>query len=232
LRLHPHAQLEIRSYAQVMAQIAKVICPMAYEAFQEHVLHSVRLSHKESCALKEIFKAHPECFDLQTQEFVRTDRHRAALGFDRLVYTRSVEESKALNDRKDPMVIISASGMAEAGRILHHLKNNIEDKRNAVLIVGWQAPDTLGRRIAEREKQVKIFDEFYEVRAEISTIGGLSAHAGQNMLLEYAQAVKESAKSIYLVHGETGPAETLRGLLRERKMEQVYYPELHSSVEI
>jgi len=180
----------------------------------------------------EIFKAHPECFDLETQEFVRTDRHKAALGFDRLVYTRSVEESKALNDRKDPMVIISASGMAEAGRILHHLKNNIEDKRNAVLIVGWQAPDTLGRRIAEREKQVKIFDEFYEVRAEISTIGGLSAHAGQNMLLEYAQAVRATAKGIYLVHGEAGPAETLRGLLRERKMEQVYYPELHSSVEI
>lgn len=180
----------------------------------------------------DVFKAHPECFDEETAEFVRKDRHHTALGFDRLVYTRSVEESKALNERKDPLVIISASGMAEAGRILHHLKNNIEDPKNTILIVGWQAPDTLGRRIAEREKQVKIFDEIYQVRAEVSTIGGLSAHAGQNMLLEYAQATQRTVKGIYLVHGEPTAAETLRGLLRERGLEQVYYPELHSSINI
>ena len=107
----------------------------------------------------DIYKAHPECFDEETLRFIRSDRHRTALGFDRLIYTRSVEESKALNERHDPMVIISASGMAETGRILHHLKNNIEDPHNTILIVSWQAPNTLGRRIADREARVRIFGE-------------------------------------------------------------------------
>jgi metallo-beta-lactamase family protein len=180
----------------------------------------------------DVFKAHPECFDEETRQFLAHDRHRSVLGFDRLVYTRSVEESKALNERRDPMVIISASGMAEAGRILHHLKNNIEDSKNTVLITGWQAPDTLGRRLAEREARVKIFDEWYEVRAEVDTINGLSAHAGQITLLEYARAARQTLKRIFLVHAEPGPAETLRGLLREQGMSQVDYPELNSSVEI
>ena len=90
------------------------------------------------------------------------DRHQTALGFDLLTYTRSVEESKALNDRTDPMVIISASGMAETGRILHHLRHNIENPRNTILIVSWQAPDTLGRRLADREREVRIFGETYQ----------------------------------------------------------------------
>jgi metallo-beta-lactamase family protein len=122
--------------------------------------------------------------------------------------------------------------MAEAGRILHHLKNNVDNPKNSILIVGWQAPDTLGRRIAEREKRIKIFDEYYNVRAEVATIGGLSAHAGQNLLLEYALAVKESVKAVYLVHGEAGPAGTLQGLLKERGMRQVHYPGLHEGVDI
>ena len=121
---------------------------------------------------------HPEC-STRRRSRSSEDRHRAALEFKDLTYIRSVEESKALNDRKDPMVIISASGMAETGRILHHLKNNIEDPQNTVMIVSWQAPDTLGRRIAERQARVKIFGEKYKVRAEVVTIGGLSAHAGQ-----------------------------------------------------
>lgn len=180
----------------------------------------------------EVFKAHPECFDEETRQFLAEDRHRKLLGFDRLTYTRSVEESKALNERQDPMVIISASGMAEAGRILHHLKNNLEDPKNTVLITGWQAPDTLGRRLAEHEERVKIFDEWYEVRAEVDTINGLSAHAGQTMLLEYAQAARETVKSIYLVHADIGPAETLRGLLSDRGFKRVYYPELNTTIEI
>ena len=182
--------------------------------------------------VSEVFKAHPECFDAETREFVRTDRHRQALGFDLLSYTRSADESKALNERKEPMVIISASGMAETGRILHHLKHNIGDRRNTVLIVSWQAPYTLGRRLADREEQVKIFGEIHERRAEVATIGGLSAHAGQTFLLEYAQAVRDTVKQVFLVHGEPRSAETLRGLLKERGMERVQYPELHVSVEV
>jgi len=179
----------------------------------------------------EIFEKHPECFDKETHEFIRTHRH-PALEFNGLTYTRSVEESKALNDRHDPMIIISASGMAEAGRILHHLRNNIEDPRNTVLIVGWQAPYTLGRRLAEREKRIKIFGEAFTRRAEVATIGGLSAHAGQDMLVEYALTVKDQVKKVFLVHGEEKSAMALKEKLAEEQLSQVYYPELHSSVEI
>jgi metallo-beta-lactamase family protein len=180
----------------------------------------------------EVFSAHPECFDEETREFVRQEKHRTALGFDRLTYVRSVDESKALNGRTDPMVIISASGMAETGRILHHLRNNIEDRRNTVLIVSWQAPNTLGRRLADREPRVKIYGEEFNVRAEVATIGGFSAHAGQDMLVEYAQATQASVQKIFLVHGEQKPALALTEKLGEVGMKQVFYPELHSEVEL
>ena len=179
----------------------------------------------------EIFEKHPECFDKETHEFVRAHRH-PALEFKGLTYTQSVEESKALNERKDPMVIISASGMAEAGRILHHLRNNIENPQNTILIVGWQAPYTLGRRLAEREKRIKIFGEAFTRRAEVETIGGLSAHAGRDLLMEYALSVKDQVKKVFLVHGEKKSALALREGLEEHGLSQVYYPELHSVVEI
>jgi metallo-beta-lactamase family protein len=143
-----------------------------------------------------------------------------------------VAESKALNDRRDPMVIISASGMAEAGRILHHLKNNIENPLNTVLIVSWQAPHTLGRRIADREERVKIFGDVYELRAEVQTIGGLSAHAGQSFLLDYVRATRSSLNSTFLVHGEVRGAEPLMEKMRAQGFDKVYFPEPHSSVEI
>lgn len=179
----------------------------------------------------DIFRRHPECFDAETRQFVEEARH-PALDFKMLTYVRSVEESKALNERRDPMIIISASGMAETGRILHHLRNNIEDPKNTVCIVSWQAPYTLGRRLADREKRIKIFGEPYTVRAEVATIGGLSGHAGQNLLVDYATAVKQTVKEIFLVHGEERPAMALTEKLKGKSMHEVYYPELHSSVEI
>jgi metallo-beta-lactamase family protein len=178
-----------------------------------------------------IFKDHPECFDEETRQFVQEARH-PALDFKMLTYVQSVEESKALNERKDPMVIISASGMAETGRILHHLKNNIEDPKNTVCIVSWQAPDTLGRRLADREKQIRIFGEVYNRKAEVATIGGLSGHAGQDLLIKYATNVKGTVKKVFLVHGEEKQSGILMSKLKERDMREVYYPELHSSVEL
>jgi len=129
-------------------------------------------------------------------------------------------------------VIISASGMAEAGRILHHLRHNIENPRNTILIVSWQAPHTLGRRLAERETRVKIFGETFERKAEVVTIGGFSAHAGQTFLLEYALGVKDTVKDIYLVHGEEKPAQMLSEVMVEAGMQRPHYPALHSKVEI
>ncbi len=179
----------------------------------------------------EVFEEHPECLDKETHEFV-SSHHHPALEFTGLTYTHSVDESKAINQLKGPAIIISASGMAETGRILHHLRNNIEDKRNTILIVSWQAPYTLGRRLAEREKQVKIFGEVFTRRAEVATIGGLSSHAGQTMLIDYAMQVKTQAKQVFLVHGEQRGAEPLMEALRERNLNQVSFPELGQSVEI
>ncbi|OIN86249.1 MAG: MBL fold metallo-hydrolase, partial [Anaerolineae bacterium CG1_02_58_13] len=179
----------------------------------------------------DVFKRHLETFDEETNTFVRENRH-PALDFKMLTYIRSVEESKALNARKDPMVIISASGMAETGRILHHLKNNIENPKTAICIVSWQAPDTLGRRLADREKQVRIFGEAYSVKAEVATIGGLSGHAGQDMLMEYALSANGKMRKVFLVHGEEKPATILQNKLRDIGVRRVDYPVLHSSAEL
>lgn len=179
----------------------------------------------------QIFKNHLECFDEQTRKFVLEARH-PALDFKMLTYVKSVEESKALNDRKEPMIIISASGMAETGRIVHHIKNNIGNPKNTICIVSWQAPNTMGRRLADREAQVNIFGEVYKRKCDIATIGGLSGHAGQDLLVKYAMSVKDTVKQIFLVHGEEKQAMTLKGLLNERKLNQVHYPELHESVEL
>jgi metallo-beta-lactamase family protein len=178
-----------------------------------------------------VFQDHPECYDRETLAFIRQGNH-PALNFPGLTYTQSVEDSKKLNGMKEPMIIISASGMAETGRILHHLKNNIEDERNTIMIVGWQAPDTLGRRLADRARSVRIFGEEYPVRAEVVTIGGLSAHAGQNVLLEYASALKGRVKRIFLVHGEPDAAGALQTCLAEAGMTEVAYPDLFQTAEL
>jgi metallo-beta-lactamase family protein len=205
-----------------------------HQMFESHQLPSAPVYVDSPLAVNasDIFKMHPECFDDQTKAFISADKHHSALGFDRLIYTRSVEESKALNGRKDPMIIISASGMAETGRILHHLRNNIEDAKNTILIVSWQAPNTLGRRLADREKRVRIFGEEYEVKADVATIGGLSAHAGQNLLKEYALRVKGRVKKVFLVHGEAGPAAVLSEKLVEAGMDRPTYPVWGESAEI
>ena len=180
----------------------------------------------------EIFQKHPDYYDDETHEFMRTGRH-PALTFPGLRYTRSVAESKEINKMDKPMVIISASGMAEAGRILHHLIHNIEDKRNTICIVSWQAPYTLGRRLAERQKKVRIFGDEVRVRAEIATIGGLSSHGGQKMLLDYARAANgNKLKQIYLVHGDERPAQVLMEKMKEYGITNVRYPERGEVAEI
>jgi metallo-beta-lactamase family protein len=179
----------------------------------------------------DVFRQFSRYFDEETREFVEAGNH-PALSFKNLTYTRSVEESKAINYRDGSMVIISASGMAETGRILHHLKNNIEDPKNTVLIVSWQAPHTLGRRLAEREKDIRIFGEKYKVKAEVVTIGGLSAHAGQDMLLKYAAASADTLKHIFLVHGEPRGAMPLMEKIQSTGFKAITFPERGQVVEI
>jgi len=179
----------------------------------------------------DIFQEFSATFDAETQMFIRTKMH-PALTFPQLTYIRSVDESKALNTRHEPMVIISASGMAESGRILHHLRNNIEDARNTIAIVSWQSPDTLGRRLADRANKVRIFGEEFIRRAEIATIGGLSAHAGQDFLLDYARAARGNLKQVILVHGEPRGADPFTEKLKENNIGPVIYPERFQSIEL
>jgi metallo-beta-lactamase family protein len=173
----------------------------------------------------EVFRLHPECYDKELHEFIAADNHRDPFGFRRLTYIRSVEASKELNFLREPAVIISASGMCEAGRILHHLKNNIEDPRNTVLIVGWQAPDTLGRRLVERQPVVKIFGEEYDLKARVKTINGFSAHADRAELLDYVRRLGAGRlKSVFVVHGEEASSLALADGLVELGSKQVMVP--------
>jgi metallo-beta-lactamase family protein len=179
-----------------------------------------------------VFWAHIGLFDEEAQAFIRANPDDDVFGFRSLKYTRSVDESKAINDMKGPLVIISASGMCESGRIRHHLRNNIENPKNTILIVSWQAPDTLGRRIADRMPEVKIFGETLKVRAQIVTINGYSGHAGRDLLIHWATALKPRVKKIFLVHGEPESSAALVEALKAQGLEDVHAPQLHESVEV
>lgn len=147
----------------------------------------------------EIFRRHPECYDEETNQMMENSD---PFGFSRLRYISSKEESKRLNDTKESCIIISASGMCESGRILHHLANSIEDSKNAILIVGFQADGTLGKRLVNRESMVRIFGEEYEVRAKVVVLNGFSAHADQKGLLQFISKVYRKMMSLFIVHGE------------------------------
>jgi metallo-beta-lactamase family protein len=130
------------------------------------------------------------------------------------------------------MIIISASGMMEAGRILHHLRHNVEDPNSSLLIVSWQAPYTLGRRMVEGQKQVKIYGEVYERKIQVEHIRGFSAHAGQDFLADYAMSLKGRAEDIFLVHGEQRGADGLREVLKERGLDGLHYPSRGTTYEV
>ncbi len=171
----------------------------------------------------QIYRAHPECYDEETLRLLRLGVLEDLLGFGRVHYIRDVEESKALNDRPGPMVILSTSGMLEVGRILHHLIHTITDARNTILLVSWMAPYTLGRRLAEGAERVPILGKTYPVRARVVTIGDLSAHAGRNFLLDYGLASRKTLKGIGLVHGEPHAARALMQALEARGWSHVTY---------
>jgi metallo-beta-lactamase family protein len=149
-----------------------------------------------------IFKIHPECFDKETFDtFISA--HVDPFGFNQIKYVSSVRESKKINSQTGPAIIISASGMAEVGRILHHLRNNIENPANIIAIVGFMAEHTLGRRLVEGYKEVKIFGKKYQVNAEIETLNAFSAHADYNEIKEWVKKYDlKRLKKIFLVHGE------------------------------
>lgn len=174
----------------------------------------------------DIFRLHPEVFDDEIRQFLLTDDDNNPFGFSRLQYVQSVEESKALNSAKFPAVIISASGMMEAGRILHHLRNRIEDPRNTILITGWQAPNTLGRRLVDKEQTVRIYGEEFQVRARLEVLTGFSGHADRNELVDFVRVMEKKPQKSFIIHGEPDASTSLaRALNDELRLENVTVPE-------
>lgn len=170
----------------------------------------------------EIFKRHPECYDEETKHLI--NQHEDPFGFARLQYIRSVEESKALNEQEGPMIIISASGMCEGGRVLHHLANTIGDPRNTILIVGFQAEGTLGKKLVDQETRVKIYGEEYQRRAPVVILNGFSAHADRNDLLGFISGMKRKPGRIFVVHGNEEQSQALEEGLRSLGLPGVHRP--------
>jgi len=178
----------------------------------------------------EVFRSHPECFDQNVyKEFLENGEN--PFGFGDLTYIRDVEDSKALNGQPGSMIIIAASGMCEHGRILHHLKNNISDPKNAVLLVGYQGHDTLGRKLQEGENPIKIFGDSYNVKAKVITMDAFSAHADRSDLLDYIHRVK-GIKKLFLVHGEEEQLTKFKEALVENNFKDTYIPSPDETVEI
>jgi metallo-beta-lactamase family protein len=177
-----------------------------------------------------VHRAHPECFDDETREYLLHGED--PFGFRRLQYVREASDSKKLNDLHGPFVVISASGMAEQGRILHHLRNNIEDGRNTVLITGFQAQDTLGRKLVEKWPEVRIFGEPMRVRAEIASLDELSGHADQRELLDWIRPLAPHLRKVFLVHGEPQQAATFAKLLLSTYNLEVLVPAPGQSFEL
>jgi metallo-beta-lactamase family protein len=170
-----------------------------------------------------VFVRHSEVFDGETRKLFR-EGNGAPFGFGRLRYVASVDESRALNDVTTPCIIISASGMCEGGRVLHHLQHALGDSRNTVLFVGYQGDGTLGRRLKDGAETVNVFGEPVRVRAEIAALDGFSAHADQTELLAWVARLDPQPRDIFLVHGEPGPMDRLAALLRERTSAKVHTP--------
>lgn len=176
----------------------------------------------------EIYRLHPECFNESINKFLHEKAN--PFGMENLTYIREVEHSKKLNDLHEPMIIISASGMAEGGRIRHHLKNNIGDPKNLILFIGYCAENTLGAQIVAEKNPVNIFGLPHEVRAQVASIDSYSGHADKNELRAYVQRISGNLKKIICIHGEESQclahAETLRALKPNAEVIVPHYKEI------
>lgn len=178
-----------------------------------------------------IMRMHSECFNDVMLNALRTDHD--PFGFDNLHYIQSAEESKKLNDKKEPCIIISASGMAEAGRIKHHIKNNIGNAANTILMVGYCTPDSLGGRLTAGRKVVSIFGKEYDVKARVEVMNSYSAHADYNEMLDYLSCQKENeVKKVFLVHGEYDVQVEWREKLMKKGFAKIEIPEMKSVHEL
>ncbi len=205
----------------------KVVIPSFSVGRTQHIVYFLSQAIKEglmeplpiyvdsplSVRATDVFKHHPECYDEEARDFWRSEGEIFGRGL--VEHVTEVKRSKQLNRGDESSVIISASGMCEAGRILHHLKNNIEDERNTVIIVGFQAQHTLGRRIVERRRELKIFGRTYNMMARVEVLNGFSAHADVNDFRRLLGPIAPKLKGAFVVHGEDGQLTAMEGLLSE-----------------
>lgn len=241
-KIHPSAEASKKDLAELIqrtsARGGKVIIPAFSVGRTQEVVYSLdQLWNEEELPripvyvdsplavnATGVFLAHPECFDKELIEYMRTDDN--PFGFEKLQYIRKAEKSRELNGAKMPMVIISASGMCEAGRILHHLRNNISDSRNTVLMVGYCADHTLGKRIIEKRPEVRIFGERHKLRAEVVVMNQYSAHADEPGLLNVIRSMdQQRLRNIFLVHGAPERQDAFKERLTEEGYKGVMIPE-------
>lgn len=241
-RLHEPIELTADALAQVINRTCnrggKIVIPsFALERAQE-IIYTLNYLHNEkkipsipvfvdsplTVKLTEIFNLHPECYDAQTFKLLREDD--SPFDFPGLKYISKVEDSKQIASSNMPSIIISASGMCEGGRVLHHLISTVENPKNTILIVGYQAESTLGRRIVEKHPEIKIYGSMYRLAAEVCVLTGFSGHADQNGLLNFAKNIRKigDLKKIMLVHGENSAQENLKTKLIESKFSAVEIP--------
>jgi metallo-beta-lactamase family protein len=236
----------VRTVSSVAASGGKIIIPaFAVGRTQEIVYHLHKLFDENrlpdmpvfvdsplACDATKIFREHPECFDRETNRiFIRNNED--PFGFGRLTYVHDISESKNLNGLTYPHIIISASGMAEGGRILHHLRNNIENPKNMVLFVGYAAQETLARKMMDGARTVKIFGEEHTVRCKIKTMDAFSAHADSKDLLNYVSMTPpKKLKNVILMHGEKDQSVPFSEVLKTMGYRNVHYPALYESITI
>lgn len=232
-KLHDNHDLAMKELERIVretsARKGKIIIPsFAIERAQELVYYLHLLTEQKKIPVvpiyvdspmasnaTSVFRVHPECYDASVNEaFLK--HHKNPFGFSSLTYTTSVEESKKLNKKEGPMIIISADGMCESGRVLYHLANEISNPRNTIMIVGYMAENTLGRRIYDGQKEVKILGDMYKVEARVERCNGFSAHADYSEMTEWLKEMDTSRlKKIFLVHGEKDSQEFFQNYLKE-----------------
>jgi metallo-beta-lactamase family protein len=247
-RVHEGAATVDKDVAKVIRETAarggRIIIPaFALERTQEIVYRLQRLfNHKlipempvwvdspMASEVTEIFRKHPELYDVELRKEVEEHQFNP-FSVGRVKYTGSVQESKSLNDIRGPMIIISASGMCEAGRIKHHLAHGLGDRRNSVLIVGYQAVETMGRKLLEGEKQVEMWGKPFDVEAQIHQFHGFSAHAGKEELDSFVKNIS-GLKQIFLVHGELDQQEAFKKRIEGFCDAEVLIPSKEESIEL
>jgi len=249
-RIHPQTEKAEEELAEVVTKICddggKIIIPafavgrtqlivyMLHKLFDQNRIPEIPVYVDSPLAVNatNVFRSHPECLDRETYRlFIQNGED--PFGFKRLKYISSVDESKELNDKQGPLIIISASGMAEGGRILHHLANNVGNSNNLVLFVGYAAEHTLARKIMDGAREVNIFGQKHDIHCKIRVMDYFSGHADQRELIDYLRLNSaKNLKNVFLVHGEENQALPLKEKLISKGYKDVRFPASGEMVEI